>query len=512
VGIGALGAAAIGLALVPVWQPARSGAAPWDRQGRWPALAALAGLLVAAAALRLYRLDAGLWHDEILTDVLYVRMPLGYIVSTFESENQHFLYSILAHLSVTAFGHTSWALRLPAAVFGVASIWALYLLGREVAGRTEGLLAAGLLTFSYTHVWFSQNARGYSALLCFTILSSWLLLRALRLGGRQAWLWYSIAAALGVYAHITMAFVVIGQFGVYVAASLRRRDTRWWEGLFVGFGMAGLLTFTLHALVLPQLLHGMGREESVVEAWKSPLWTVLEVAKGLQLSFAGGVVAIGALVVFVVGLGSFARSRPAMLGLLLVPPLLGAAVVVGLGHHLWPRFFLFAVGFGALVAVRGGLDLVRLAGRLAGVDERPARLAGAALCVGLMAVSATSIRYAYAPKQDFAGAAQFVEASRRPGDAVAVAGLATFTYRNYYATVWSDVSVAAALDGLRARAARTWIVYTFPPVLEAVNPDIAASVQRDFELVRQFPGTVGGGTIYVYRHDAATARSADRSE
>ena len=41
----------------------------------------------------------------------------------------------------------------------------MYLFGTEAANRKEGLLGAALLTFSYQHVWFSQNARGYTALL-----------------------------------------------------------------------------------------------------------------------------------------------------------------------------------------------------------------------------------------------------------------------------------------------------------------------------------------------------------
>jgi uncharacterized membrane protein len=58
------------------------------------------------------------------------------------------------------FGDSGAALRLPAALFGVASLGAVYALGREVVGRREGLLAALALAFSYQHVWFSQNARG----------------------------------------------------------------------------------------------------------------------------------------------------------------------------------------------------------------------------------------------------------------------------------------------------------------------------------------------------------------
>ena len=78
------------------------------------------------------------------------------------------------------FGDGPAALRLPAVLFGVASIAALYLFARRVTTVREALVAAALMTVSYHHIWFSQNARGYSALLFWTLVSSWLFARALR--------------------------------------------------------------------------------------------------------------------------------------------------------------------------------------------------------------------------------------------------------------------------------------------------------------------------------------------
>lgn len=110
--------------------------------------AVLTSLLVVAAALRLYRLDDGLWWDEIFMYVKFVKMPLGQLLTTYESENQHFLYILLARASIWIFGDSVWSLRFPAVLFGVGSIWALYLLGRQVSSAREALLAAALTTFS----------------------------------------------------------------------------------------------------------------------------------------------------------------------------------------------------------------------------------------------------------------------------------------------------------------------------------------------------------------------------
>ena len=148
---------------------------------------ALALLLVAAALLRIIHLDSGLWYDEIVTLVEFVRLPLASLVTTYTSTNNHILYSLLAKACTSLFGESSWALRLPAAVFGVASIWALFGLGREVTTRREALLASALMAFSYHHVWFSQNARGYTILLLGTIVATELLMRGLANGRRSLW-------------------------------------------------------------------------------------------------------------------------------------------------------------------------------------------------------------------------------------------------------------------------------------------------------------------------------------
>src|SRR5262245_3001296 len=124
----------------------------------------LAVILIAAAILRFYRLNEGLWFDEILTAVRYVRLPFAKLLFAYDSENQHFLYSILAHFSVSVFGEYSWSLRLPAALFGIGAIAMTYVFGCAVTSRSESLLTSALLTVSYFHIWFSQNARGYTGL------------------------------------------------------------------------------------------------------------------------------------------------------------------------------------------------------------------------------------------------------------------------------------------------------------------------------------------------------------
>ncbi len=463
---------------------------------RWASWS-LAAILVVALALRLHALGAGLWLDEILTHVNYARLPFVSILSTYASENQHFLFSLMAHASYLLFGETPFALRLPAVIFGVGSIWALYLFGRLVATTEEALVTATLLTLSYHHIWFSQNARGYTGLLFFSILSSYFFVRARREHNLILWVGYGFAAALGVYTHITTGFVLAAHFIIHLTEWMRSRS---WEdtkaGLLFGFPFGALLTLQFHALVLPQVFGSMKGTKSVVEEWKSPLWTILEIVRGLNVNFAGVIAAGIVMILFLWGLASFARSNRVVVELALLPPVLGAATVLGVGHHLWPRFFFFSFGFVALIAVRGVMAAGRFAGRSAGT-VRTGEYAAAAVASLMILVSSVSVPRAFGPKQDFQGAKEFLEQALTPGDAVAVAGLANFPLREYYHALWPELRGRQELDSLRAANHRVWVVYTLAPVLEAVSPDLYASIQRDFRVVKAFRGTLQNGTVYV---------------
>ena len=110
----------------------------------------------------------------MLTLVEFVRLPVREIVTTYTSLNNHVLYSLLAHASVGLFGESAWTLRLPAVLFGIASIWLLWWLAmtpaHEQTKAGNSLLAkASLLALLVLSAqialggWTSSN---YAALAC----------------------------------------------------------------------------------------------------------------------------------------------------------------------------------------------------------------------------------------------------------------------------------------------------------------------------------------------------------
>jgi uncharacterized membrane protein len=491
--------------------------APWG----W-----LAALMLLAAALRAVALNQQLWYDEITTLVEFVRRPLGEIVTTYTSQNQHMLYSVLARIAVSIFGEHAWSLRLPAVVFGVLTVPALYLFARLAVTRREALLASALLAVSYHHIWFSQNARGYTGLALWTLLTTYCFVRGMRepsAAGWKWWMWFAVATALGIYTHLTMGFVTAAQGMVWLGMVVTRRKTKdegqketaarsaGWQPL-AGFALAAALTALLYAPVMGEMLRrtvgsetARGALEVTRAEWRNPLWLVLETARGL----AGGSEVIGLAVLLMGGLVVLAGvwnlwRRDAMLvALLLLPGVVTAAAMLALSRNLWPRFFFFAIGFALLLVVRGVFawcegPLARLVG------ESAARKWAVAAFSVLILASCWQARAAWIyPKQDFRGAMGFVDTQRAPGDAVVLIGLTRLPYQEYYRRDWPAVESAAELEGLRARGGATWALYTLPIYVQSRYPELWNILQRDFRTVRVFRGTMGGGEVYVCRADAA---------
>src|SRR6185503_19164406 len=168
-----------------------------------------------------FQLNSSYWTDEILALQKSFRLSLLQVITTFLGDTHHPLYSVFARVSLLMFGEAPWALRLPAVLFGVMAIAMTYVVARLAVRRREALFASLLLAVSYHHVWFSQNARGYTLIGLLALLTTWTLIRLLQQPTWRLAAAYALCAALGAYTHLTMVFVAIGQALVAVVAMAR---------------------------------------------------------------------------------------------------------------------------------------------------------------------------------------------------------------------------------------------------------------------------------------------------
>ena len=466
-------------------------------------------LMILAAALRVVGLNSGLWWDEISFLVNTVRRPLAEIVTVFPGDTQHPLYSILARLSIVAFGEHAWSLRLPAVVFGVLSIPAIYLLGAAVSTIAEALIAAALLTVSYHHVWFSQDARGYTMLAFWALTSTLLLLRGIRSGSRGPYALYAVAVSLGIYTHLTMVFLVASHVMIcFVSAAVDWKKgmslTKWMLAL-QAFFLAGALTLLFYAPIIRQVATFFVKKPSSMVAVSTPRWAMWEALRGLTLGLgATGVLALAALVV-VCGAWSYYRESKLVFALFALPvACTGFGAIMARGT-LYPRFFFFLFGFAILFVVRGLVVvpqwiLAWLPGSSANGRAGLAKGLSAVLAAVLIVCSAFSLQRDYKyPKQDFEGAIRYVDAERKPGEPVVTAGASTFPILQYYSQPWESVETVDQLKAICSRGQAVWAVYTFPRYLESWSPPLAEMIWKDFTVTRVFPGTVGDGDVYVAR-------------
>ena len=488
---------------IPAWWTSQSTSLnTGDRSYSW----CLLGIMLVATVSHSISLNSDLWIDEVFTLVDHVRLSLREIFSQFTSDNQHMLYSILANISIGVFGESPASLRLPALIFGLASIWATARLARYVFGPTEALFAALLLAFSYHHVWFSQNARGYTLLLFGTIVSTELLLRGLATRKWRYWVGYAIIIALTAWAHLTGVFVAIAHGIILLLLGLRHlhtsSDKTWQWQPFLALLLAAWFTIHLYALILPQVIEffsqSMSGPPSRPVAWKNPLWLVNEILRnlgiGTTLGWAGIAIAsaVGAYGFF------YAVKRDALfVWLTLSPAVVLVVVFISMGRNLWPRMLFNEMGAFAIIAVVGALGFGILLARYVRIWLKTIRFMPMVVLCVLFSLSLPRA-YQY-PKQDFTGARQFVESHRQPGDTVLGLLLAGQMYKSYYAPEWSAATSLAEFNENESSSGYTWTLHTLPNAVQSAYPEIHNKLKNDYEIIEQFPGTLGDGEIIVSR-------------
>lgn len=478
------------------------------------ALVALVGL---GAVLRVVRLDTDLWLDEIATLVDYMRAGLLDNLFFYGAANHHILNSLLGHVSIAVLGEAAWTVRLPAVLFGIAGLPACYYLARALTDRREAFLATLLLALSYHHIWFSQNARGYTAMIFFMLLGTGLYVRALARNRTGTWVLYGVVMSLGVWSLLNTAFVIAGHGLAYAALWLRRAGRRVdHRPLLARLGATGAATalgiLFLHSLALPAIVAyytGGGTEMG----WTDPLGFVRVVLAGLS----AGLGAVGLLAVAVggglvlAGTVSYARQSPLVLALLALPAVLNVVALVVLQFGAYPRSFLYVLPFLLLLVVRGLFVTARFVGaRWTGMPVAPRRLATAAT-LALALVSAASLAFLYRyPKQDYTGALAYARAHAGEGERICAVGYARTSYQAYHGPELCFPETVEALHDLR-RTHGVWVLYSFPRDMRRHFAPVYDHLQEQFELVATFPGTLGDGYLYVTHAapSASTVHGAD---
>ena len=85
------------------------------------------------------------------------------LLLNYRDSDQRTLFILLSKISMGVFGENEFVLRLPALLSGIFALPLAYKVGvLTTASRTGALIGTLILTFSFTHLHFIRDARGYS--------------------------------------------------------------------------------------------------------------------------------------------------------------------------------------------------------------------------------------------------------------------------------------------------------------------------------------------------------------
>jgi hypothetical protein len=398
-------------------------------------------VVLLGALLRFYRLGGqSLWVDEILT-LQAANIGGSFGLRDAFSNIQGPFHACLIHF-VAKLSTSEVALRSLSAVAGTGTIPLVYLLGRDMAGRRAGLVAAVLLAVSPFAIWYSQEVRNYAFLIFLSAVSTLAAWRIIVRGDR-AWALYVASVTLALYSNLSAAFLWLAQTVFGLGRLVRNRRLWKWAGaclviavlflpLFLGLTrwvemdgvgervvapfadeeelLRGSTTFSPMAVpyAVFTMVYGVGLGPGAHELHvNSPL---IAFSRHLWLVVPAGLVAAA---LFLLGFKKLWAGGGAgrLVASVVVVPFAAAAVLALL--NIKP----FNVRY---VAVMLPVVVVTLS---AGVASLPVRR-GAWLWAAIVIFSLVSLRnYYYVPeyaREDIRGAAHYVAQNERPGDIVLV--------------------------------------------------------------------------------------------
>jgi len=191
---------------------------------------AVSFIVTAGFLLRLYCLSCqSLWYDEIYTGgqntLPFFEMIRIVLVSPFPP-----LYHIIMNIWLKIFSFSEFSLRFPSLLFSTLSIIYIFKLTKELFNEKAGLIAALLLSISPYSINYAQEAKMYSLLWFFGVLSFYFFYRFIRDDKTHKLIWYIAAAAICIYTmYIGFIFIIVQNI-IFFSFYYKDKSRKWLLG------------------------------------------------------------------------------------------------------------------------------------------------------------------------------------------------------------------------------------------------------------------------------------------
>ncbi|HEY3297255.1 MAG TPA: glycosyltransferase family 39 protein [Armatimonadota bacterium] len=180
------------------------------------------GITALALGIRLYRLGSeSLWVDEGFS------LRDTYNLSVLHETRPLFFLLMQGWMKLIG-NHSEFFLRLPAALFGTASVWVLFKLGRRLMGDRTALLASFFMALSVLQINHSREIRMYTMTGLIALLATYVFILAIDRKKPVYVVGYALLSLAGLLTSAVTAFILAAH-GVFLLLYLKAyRPISYW--------------------------------------------------------------------------------------------------------------------------------------------------------------------------------------------------------------------------------------------------------------------------------------------
>ena len=199
---------------------------------------ALLGVILLGWGLLSWHLgDQNLWIDEFNTFHMIQGSPQQ-VINNAANDFHPPLYFLILHFWTELAGTSDFSLRWPSIAASLLCLPLLAVLARRLAGSPATLWSVLLLSLAPAAVEFGRMARYYSLAMLLGLLSTILLLIALKRGTWLNWIAYALSALGLLYTFYPNGILLAGQALIFIWPQRRQAAARRWLATMTIVGLA----------------------------------------------------------------------------------------------------------------------------------------------------------------------------------------------------------------------------------------------------------------------------------
>lgn len=246
--------------------------------------------MIIASILRFANIT---FHDSYTDEVLYAIRSvelMDYVAATHQttpwewlstvpwwgrlSYHDHpILFFLIEHVSIKAIGETIFAVRLPAVLTGIASVYLVYAIGKKLHSSRFGLIAGSIIAIQSYHVWVSRVGIQDGTALFFILLILWFWIQALDNKNKWYWFGWGTSLGLGILTKYTVGIIVPVLLLYSFVYKKKFHNIKWfWKGSLISFAIT--LPILIYNIQLYKLIGHFDFQFSALLNQETPNWKV----------------------------------------------------------------------------------------------------------------------------------------------------------------------------------------------------------------------------------------------